>query len=46
MYEREGFSRLQKNQMMLTPETLLGLRITGIYSIFIYAYPLVIGMHV
>jgi hypothetical protein len=27
--DREGYSRIQKKQMMLSPETLLGLKITG-----------------
>ena len=33
--ERDGCSKLQKNQMMLSPETILGLKITGIINVYI-----------
>ena len=31
MKEREGFSKLAQKQMLLSPETLLGLQITGMF---------------
>ena len=39
MEDRDGYSRIEKNQMMLSAETLLGLKITGLnISYFLCMY--------